>query len=218
MMDLVIITSIINCKNKPLSYSMTRSVFNKKIRFEQTLNSIQQIKNKISKSDILVCECSDFTDTKYEEKIKEQVKYYYNFYDDIDIRDAVESIYKGLGEAYIILKAINKMDELIYNYKNIFKLSGRYFLNAKFDYNEYNNKCNCFCKWENNTSYNTIFYKIVGSEIDKYKTALINCIQYLKKGKSMESALFMCFKVNVKTIKVMGIAGFFSASGRYIEF
>lgn len=217
-MDLVIITSIINCKNKPLSYSVTRSVFNNKLRFEQTLNSIQQIKNRINKSDILICECSDFTGTNYEEKIKEQVKYYYNFYDDIDIRDAVESTYKGLGEAYIILRAIYKMGKLIYTYKNLFKLSGRYYLNAKFNYTEYDNKCNCFHKWENNTAYNTIFYKVGGPEIDKYKTALINCIQYLKKGKSMESALFMCFKVNVKILKVMGTAGCFSTSGKYIEF
>ena len=64
MRNLVIITSIIEMPNKPLSYSKTRSIFNNDERFEQTKKTIETIKKKIDDISILIIECSEFKDNK----------------------------------------------------------------------------------------------------------------------------------------------------------
>tara|TARA_B110000208_G_C11756952_1_gene425495 strand:+ start:1233 stop:1397 length:165 start_codon:yes stop_codon:yes gene_type:complete len=53
MINLILITSIINTPNKPLSYSKIRSVFTRKERFEQTKKTIQSIKEKIPEYKII---------------------------------------------------------------------------------------------------------------------------------------------------------------------
>ena len=47
MINLILITSVICITNKPLSYTKTRSVFTHEERFEQTLKTIQTIRDKI---------------------------------------------------------------------------------------------------------------------------------------------------------------------------
>jgi hypothetical protein len=74
-MNLVIITSLINCTNNPLSYSKTRTIFDKDQRFIQTLKSIDCIKNKIKNCEILFCECSNICNSEYEKIIRAQVNY-----------------------------------------------------------------------------------------------------------------------------------------------
>ena len=66
MNDLVLITSVINTPNVPLSYSNTRSVFSRKDRFAQTKNTIVSIKDKIPNCKIIIVECSDFNIEEYE--------------------------------------------------------------------------------------------------------------------------------------------------------
>ena len=46
-MNLIIVTSVINTINEPLSYTETRSVFTAEQRFEQTIKSIESIKKNI---------------------------------------------------------------------------------------------------------------------------------------------------------------------------
>ena len=68
MNNLVLITSVINTPNTPLSYSKTRSVFTREERFQQTKKTIQSIKEKIPNHTIMIVECTDFT---------EEEKYYF---------------------------------------------------------------------------------------------------------------------------------------------
>ena len=44
MSNLVLITSVINTPNLPLSYSKVRSVFTREERFEQTKKTVESIK------------------------------------------------------------------------------------------------------------------------------------------------------------------------------
>ena len=44
MKNIVLITSVIDTPKKPLSYCETRSVFNRKERFEQTKQTIESVK------------------------------------------------------------------------------------------------------------------------------------------------------------------------------
>ena len=52
--NIIFITSIINCCNKPLSYYHIRSVFDVKTRFLQTLKTIESIRLKIPNSIIFL--------------------------------------------------------------------------------------------------------------------------------------------------------------------
>ena len=44
MKDCIIITSVVQTTNKPLSYSETRSIYSHQQRFEQTLETIESIR------------------------------------------------------------------------------------------------------------------------------------------------------------------------------
>ena len=47
MNNIILITSVINTPNKPLSYSKTRSVYNRRERFEQTIEKSCNMTSKI---------------------------------------------------------------------------------------------------------------------------------------------------------------------------
>ena len=61
MSNLVLITSVINTPNLPLSYSKVRSVFTRGQRFTQTKQTIESIKEKIPDHKMMIVECTDFT-------------------------------------------------------------------------------------------------------------------------------------------------------------
>ena len=62
MDSFVLITSVINTPNTPLSYTNTRSVFSRQDRFEQTKKTIKSVREKLSNSKIIIVECSDFNE------------------------------------------------------------------------------------------------------------------------------------------------------------
>lgn len=64
MNNIILITSVINTPNKPLSYSKTRSVYNRNERFEQTKKTIQSVKEKLPNIKIMIVECTDFNDNE----------------------------------------------------------------------------------------------------------------------------------------------------------
>jgi len=210
--NIVIITSVINCIDKPLSYYPKRSIFNINDRYKQTLKSIDSIKKNIKNVDILFCECSDLTDyNMMEEDIKNKVDYYYNFYNNENIRNNVESEFKGLGEASILLEALNKITN---NYENIFKLSGRYYLNSDFNYEIFNNTYNIFTTWDNSDiSYCTIFYKIHIEYIEYYQNILKNMFNDLKNDISIESCMYKYFIENVEIINKVNVSGLLATEG-----
>jgi mannosyltransferase OCH1-like enzyme len=213
--NLVIITSVINCVDKPLSYYYKRSIFDVNERYKHTLKSIESIKKYIKNVDILFCECSNLSNNiEIENNIKNNVDYYYNFYQISDIRNNVESELKGLGEVSILLEGLNKLEKINKKYKNIFKLSGRYFLNHNFDYKIFDNNLNIFTKWDNsNYSYCTIFYKIHYDYIDYYKNILVKSIEDLNNKNSIEICMYKYFTENINIIDKMNISGFLATEG-----
>ena len=62
MINLVLITSIINTPHCPLSYSKIRSVFSREQRFNDTKETIKSIKEKIPNCKIIIVECCDFSE------------------------------------------------------------------------------------------------------------------------------------------------------------
>lgn len=213
--NIIIITSVINCVNKPLSYYPTRSVYNMKERYNHTIKSIESIKKYISNIEILFCECSDLKGYEdLELEICNKVDYYFNFYENEIIREAVNSEMKGLGESNLLLEAIDKILNLKKTYNNVFKLSGRYFLNNNFNFNIFNNDKNIFTFWDNsNTSYCTIFYKISFKSINLFKNALLNAMEDLSKGESIEQSIYKYFTENIHLIDKLNISGLLATEG-----
>jgi hypothetical protein len=217
--NIIIITSVINITNTELSYYHKRSVFSINERYEQTLITIKSIKDKIPNIELLFCECSDLINYKnIEDNIKKSVDYYFNFYDDELIRNNVNSKFKGYGEASILINGIEKLLNLKNNYKNIFKLSGRYYLNDNFNFEDFNNNKNIFTNWDDlYISYNTIFYKINGSNIIFFKNALINSLEDLKNNNSIEMCIYKNFDININIINQVNVSGYLSTEGYLIE-
>ena len=222
--NIIIITSVLNITNNPLSYYHKRSVFTIEERFEQTLKSIKSIKEKMgseissetdSKIEIFFCECSDLLlYPEYEEILKKEVSYFYNFYDDFETRNNVLSKYKGLGELYLMKKALKIINYSGEKYKFIFKLSGRYFLNENFSYQDFNNNYNIMNFWDNSAqAYASIFYKICFQDILLFINSLDKFNYDLIHGNSFEQCLYKFFNHNILVNNKLNISGYLSTEG-----
>ena len=213
--NIIIITSVLNCVNKPLSYYHTRSIFTVKERYKHTLKSIESVRKHMSHTEILFCECSELSDyEEYENDIKSKVDYYFNFNENQSTKNSVESELKGVGEANLLLEGIEKIMSLKKEYKNIFKLSGRYFLNNHFNIDLYNNNKNIFSKWDNSDkSYCTIFYKINFNQIYDFKCSILNSMENLNKKISIEECIYTYFKKDISIIEKLNISGFLATEG-----
>lgn len=183
MKNIVIINSIIDIPNLPLSYSKKRSVYSTDERFVQTQYTIQTIKKYIPDPYIIIVECSYFNE--------EQYKFFYNncdhiinLFNDIDSKNFIYSKSKSAGEGTMTIKALEYILKSNIEYNYFFKISGRYFLNEHFNINDFINEYNVI-KQTDKISINTTFYKInkkhlytllkfLKNSYDK----MINCIGY----------------------------------------
>ena len=160
MSNLVLITSVINTPNKPLSYSKVRSVFTREERYEQTKKTIQSIKEKIPDCKLMIVECTDFSEEE-EVYFEKECDYVLNLWERKKLHPKIFGIGKALGEGTMTIEALEYIIENKLNYDNLFKICGRYWLNNDFDYNTYNNNNLVFKKIAGNiNNIFTSFYKI----------------------------------------------------------
>ena len=94
--------------------------------------------------------------------------------------------------------------------KNIFKISGRYYLNNNFDYNKYDNDNNIFKRNNNLVDikyYYTSLYKISGNYIDDFFKLLnktfYNKDRYLEMN--LEEIIPEIMNYNFKEIDCLGL-------------
>jgi RecG-like helicase len=83
MKNITLITSVIDTPNIPLSYTPTRSVFTKEIRFEQLKKTISTIREKIPDNRIILIECSLLSEDE-RQYLTNAVDYFLNIYDTDD--------------------------------------------------------------------------------------------------------------------------------------
>lgn len=184
--NIVLVTSIINTPNNiPWSYSAIRSVFNREERFEQTKQTIKSIKELIPNYKIIIVECTDFT----EEEMTfffEECDYVLNLWERSDLHNAFFGKSKSLGEGTMTIEAIKYLQDKKIKFNNLFKISGRYWLSERFNYNNFNNN-KLICHKINNNAGNidTWLYKMPYSFINIWKeflfnnrVSMINCIGY----------------------------------------
>ncbi len=218
--NLVIITSVLNCIDKPLSYYHTRSIFTVEERYLQTMKSIESIRKFIPNVEIMLCDASNLEEySEMEEEIRKSVDYYHNFYGNNVIKASVESEYKGLGEAHLLLEALKKVgcnnNYFVERYNNVFKLSGRYYLNSMFKYDDFNGETNVFTYWDGSTtSFSTIFYKISGKCIEDFMIALTEMTEELEKGMSIEIGIYLkMHENNCIILDKLNVSGFLATEG-----
>jgi hypothetical protein len=165
----VIVTSVIKCSDKPLSYSNTRSVFTKEERLAQTIKTIESVRKFVPNCEITLLELGQEYDEN--KKIKGLVDYYIDFSRNRTVRFFVDSKHKGLGELFGIIKGISNMG----NHDFYIKISGRYFLTKTIPDLVYKEGFG-FIEQKNN--YSSRFYIISNSFFTRYKKILEVCLVF----------------------------------------
>ena len=165
MKDCIIITSVVQTTNKPLSYSEIRSVYSHQQRFEQTLETIDSIRKNIPNAHILLIECSP--PSEWMDILKSKVDQFIN----LEIHDLVNnSLEKGLGEKTLLLTALSNLKE---EYSNIYKITGRYVLQNSIEWNQ--SDLPTFCRTNQygmENGVHTFFYRIPKSKLSLFKEVL----------------------------------------------
>jgi len=202
-MDLVIISSAINTCSAPLSYYPIRSIFDKQQRYEQTLQTIDSL-NRIPNKKIYFTECTDIPE--FEEDVKRRVDFYKNVYKGNEA--VIDGLYKNVGEAISLLAV--ETDE----YENVFKISGRYYLNDEFDYSLWDNDDTILEVDPENGWIRTVFYKINQKQNLQWTGILMSMV---RNNESRAIEQMMREISDFKRIDKVGVEGW-THGGFFIQF
>lgn len=215
--DVFLITSVINAGKKPWSYTNARSIYTTQERFEQTIKSIQSIRNLNDNSIIVLSECSNIDET-ITNTLKKLTDVYINSYDNNIIKNiCTNSSLKGYGEAMQSIIAIKKIREMNIKFKRIFKLSGRYWLTQSFNKKNFSLTEYSFNKILNNSNcHPTVLYSIPYCSIQHYEDILIKSINIYKHGNPIGYEEILPPLCQPKTIiDGVGVAGFVAVNGQF---
>ena len=220
MANLVLITSVINTPNSPLSYSKIRSVFTREQRFEQTKKTIQSIKENIPNHKIIIVECTDFTKEE-QDYFEKQCDYILNLWDKKELHNNIFGIWKSMGEGTMTIEAFKYIMEKNIDFNNLFKISGRYWLGDKFKYENFINDKMVF-KHNENGIITTTLYKIPKKYIENINNLLYNILFIENKKQIMYEHIFTRFvkmlSNKVKFVDIIGINGFCTTKGASFSF
>lgn len=125
------------------------SAFNAEERFQQTLDTLQSIKDKVPDAYILIYEASETPiKQEYKDKFTEQSDLFIECGDDPYMKSLYENLHRD-PDKFTFVKSMlecrcleivltHMMEHNIFNdVKRVFKLSGRYKLNEYFDIDDY---------------------------------------------------------------------------------
>ena len=132
---IVLVTSVIHISNKPLSYSPTRSIYSSEVRFQQTKRTILSVRNNIQNCVIVLIECSNLLPHE-RSFIIANVDVFINLYENgsnSKYVDNINSISKSLGEGTLTAYGLRHIFRSKIRFQNFIKISGRYWINTKFN-------------------------------------------------------------------------------------
>lgn len=172
--NVVLITSKIYVSNKKFSYTSNRSIYTIEERFNQTLETIHSIKKNITNTYIILFDNSFFANKDYYNMLNNNVDKFINitnnntlnFYTDIYQYKAFSDVSQQLSFYNTFFKYVD-----MNSFNKFFKISGRYLVNHRFNFNNYNNNANIFKKNNDVTDrdyYYTCFYKLNSKIIHLY--------------------------------------------------
>lgn len=213
-MNIFLITSVI----KVLDDHNEKSFCHHPRRQHETLKTIYSIREKNPGAKIFLLECSDMS-REQEHFLKEKVDIFLNLSSDIEIHETVLKS-KSLGEKMMMLKAIDYLEKENIDFDNLFKISGRYWLNENFYIDNFKNESYSIKRLENNMVI-TNFYKLPKRLVFKLKDYLLNSSSDIEEFKISFTNFIDTLKdneVNKNEIigSLIGISGFKSASGEFL--
>lgn len=214
--NLVLITSVLYTVGG--SHPMSRSVFTHDQRFEQTQQTILRARKYIPNATIVFVECSPLR-TEHETFIREHVDHFLNLWD-TPLRQQMFTQSKALGEGTQTLYALDYIARNNIQFDNFFKMSGRYFLNDRFNYSKWNNENIIIQDWNESKSVFTFFYKIPGRLVGAWREHLTRNHQNMLRNLGYEVIYGTFVEKNssdVIFIDVMGIEGYISPSGSRVD-
>lgn len=212
MNNIILITSVINTPNKPLSYSKTRSVYNRNERFEQTKKTIQSVKEKLPNIKIMIVECTDFNDNE-KDFLVNNCDYILNLWEKKELHNNIFGTSKSLGEGTMTIESLKYIEELKLEYQFLYKISGRYWLNENFKLDKIEN--NVFKKINNDeNNVFTALYKIDKKTVEKLVIFLINNIQNMRQFIGYEVLISQFVKnIDKNLVDIIGLSGFVTVCG-----
>lgn len=202
-MNIIIVTSVII----PI---MDNTIFSKKERITQTIDTLLSIKNKIPNNYIIIVEGS--TIDQYEFKnIFESYSNYIYFCD-------VSNLRKTQGEITLLYQYFNSehFKSFEKNINTISKLSGRYYLNDKFIWDEFpeDKFIALFVEksWSGKSVFETRYYRIPKHKIKYFIDKIIHYRNhsYFLSGPDIEhcfSYFNIIDKSELYSPKILGISG-----------
>lgn len=218
MKNIVLITSVICTPTIPLSYTKNRSVYSHNERFEQTKKTFESVLEKIPNSEIFIVECSEFTEEQ-NNYLQKNCKYYLNLIDNLTQKNNIYSNSKSLGEGTMTICALEYIINNNIEYDNLIKISGRYWLSEKFNYNIFENN-KIVVKYINDDINNvfTALYKLPKNEVNFFLDFLVNNIpnMYSFIGYEVLFASYLKTK-QVIVVNPIGLAGYVSVSNEYYD-
>ncbi|CAJ1409165.1 unnamed protein product [Effrenium voratum] len=197
--NVVLVASKIVTSTRPLWYHPKRSRFSPQERFEQTLGTISSIRHAIPQSFVVLIDNSRLDKTYYKH-LKGVVDIFVNDAENQDLRHWTdESDAKQLGEAMLLLQGLHALQKHQVMYEQLFKLTGRYLVNAKFDFQRFDNSHNIFKRATIGKSVEqqkpyyayTCFFKIHYAHTEAFHSALSSVVSELKELISQGMATFL---------------------------
>lgn len=206
--DLFVITSVINTGNISWSYCSVRSAFSVEERFQQTLHTIQSIRDRQDHSAIMLVECSSLSQ-EMEETLKNSVDYYIQCYEQDDIRSAcINNNLKGYGEAMKTLAAIQYIHTNQISFQRLFKISGRYYLNSSFSKDSYSLDTYSFKLYDDTTG-STVLYSVPYCVRDDFENVLKSIITIYQTTGATGYETLLPIMCNPKQLVVtLGVCGY----------
>lgn len=218
-MTTVIITSVLNPTSNPLDYSPIRSVYSPSQRVEQSINTISSIRKNLGDVRLVFVDCSIVIPTEID-RIRDVLGKNDQFIDlsgQTSVSALVNSANKSHGELMLLDWAISNT-----SFENdIFKISGRYYLENEFNFGTLDRNADINCKARGFKHANnvclTTFYRMKNQEIFK---------KYIEHGKllfqqyptiSAEHVLFNFLacnqNLNIQNLDRIGVIGQIAVSG-----
>ena len=128
------------------------SAYDEDQRFNQTLETIQSVRDKVPNSYIVLFECSAHPiDEKYKEALRDKCDLFLEFYEEPVLKQLYENISerpelitygKSLLETRGLLNTLYEINKnnLFNDSQRVFKLTGRYLLNDDFNIKDYESR------------------------------------------------------------------------------
>lgn len=225
---LFLVTSVIEIDEKAvLNYSATRSIYSVNERNEQTIKTIKSIRDNVPNAEIWLIEGGR---RSFDGDVIYGCDRYLYVGGGKEVRAAVDSKYKGVGEVRMLLSAL--ADPGIKKFPFILKISGRYYLDDEFKIDDFDFKRFNFKNYRlgevnhyvgessyRKGSHSTRLYGVPGEMVDEWCGALRRSIWEMKFfHRGIENVMAKHIKGDVFFYRdILHIEGNIAVDGNFIK-